>query len=134
MSQAADLGHTTWWRVFFCELQQLLLVGFFPFSPPPPLTSPQQMSTTCKQSILWHTYDTAMPVPNPRHHLHQDQRTRKGNEVPAIAENCACMGNSPWSKSNCSRLRLGNPFVQHSINMHQIQSSLPTVFAQYFFT
>lgn len=134
MSHAADLGHRTWWRVFSSELLQLLLTGFFPFSPPPSLSSPRQVSAKCKGSIMWHSYNTAMPVPNPRHFLYQDHGTREGNEAPEIGENCACLGNSPQGKSNCFQLLLGNPSVQRSINTYQIQSSLPAVFVQYSFT
>lgn len=54
----------------------------------------------------------------------------KEDEAPAIAENCACMGNSPWGKSNCFQLLLGNSPLQCSINTYQIWSLLPTVLMQ----
>lgn len=76
LSQAADLGHRSWWSVFSCELCNFCSWAFFPL--PPSLNSPQQMSAEFKQSVLWHTYNTAAPVPKPRYLLNQDQHIRRG--------------------------------------------------------
>lgn len=101
---------------------------FYQFFPPPPsLRSPQQTWAECQQSIMWHTYSTALPVPSPKYPLHQDQHTREERSISSSWElglhGEFTMGKHFW-------LLLGNPPMQHSINTCQIWSLLSTGFIQ----
>lgn len=103
--------------------------GLFPpfFPPPPSLKSPQQMWAECQQSITWHTYSTAMPVPSPRYPLQQDQHRLEERSIRSSWE----LGlHGEFTMGNCFQLLLGNPSMQHNINTCQIQSLLPTGFIQ----
>lgn len=81
---SAQQGRISRGCVKFCEWgsrsgTQNLVEGLFLWAPaafaqglfsqslllPPSLPSPQRMSAESKQSLMWHTYSTAMPVPSP---------------------------------------------------------------------
>lgn len=104
------------------------LCSFFPWAFCPfsfsPFASQEQISSEHNWSVMRLHFSSAMPAPNPRLLLYIH---RKEDEMAATTENYACMGTSPWGKSNCLLLVLRNPTVQ-SINTCQIRSSLPAVF------
>lgn len=122
VSQAVDLGHRTWGRVL--QASAASSHGLFAPSHPLPFASQEQISSEHNWNIMRLHFSSTMPAPNPRLLLYIH---RKEDEMAATTENYACMGTSPWGKSNCLLLVLRNPTVQ-SINTCQIRSSLPAVF------